>query len=110
MELNRAISHMSHKIRFCDTEIGANQARFLLVAHCVSSPQRINSGAIGGVADMPRSLWHPGDANKPFRTSPDPASMGLCGGPRHKTFGLESSNNSGASANPLAMGNYSLIG
>jgi hypothetical protein len=36
------------------------------MAHRVSSPQRINSDAIGGIADMPRSpVTHPGDANDP---------------------------------------------
>ena len=40
-----------------------------VLAHRVSSPQRINSGAIGGIADMPRSLVaHPGDANDPSAT------------------------------------------
>jgi hypothetical protein len=33
------------------------------------SPQRINSDAIGGIADMPRSPGaHPGDANDPKQT------------------------------------------
>jgi hypothetical protein len=34
------------------------------MAHRVSSSQRINSGAIGGIADMARiHVAHPGDAN-----------------------------------------------
>jgi hypothetical protein len=37
------------------------------VAHRVSSSQRFNSGAIGGIADILRSpVSHPGDVNDPI--------------------------------------------